>query len=85
MKKLFQIVIASTVLALAGAAQALESVADLYEYVYKKYDKGGNGGNGGGPTAVPELDAIGAPIALALVAGIGGIAIERRRRKDKKK
>ena len=43
-----------------------------------------NGGMGGGPTAIPELDAIGAPIALALVAGIGGIALERRRRKSKK-
>ena len=43
-----------------------------------------NGGMGGGPTAIPELDALGAPIALALVAGIGGIALERRRRKSKK-
>ena len=45
---------------------------------------GGNGGNGGGPIAIPELDSIGAPIALALVAGIGGIALERRRRQNKK-
>ena len=46
---------------------------------------GANGGNGGGPTAIPELDSLGAPIALALVAGIGGLAIERRRRQNKSK
>ena len=45
---------------------------------------GGNGGNGGGPIAIPELDSVGAPIALALVAGIGGLALERRRRQNKK-
>ena len=44
-----------------------------------------NGGEVNPPTAVPELDAIGAPVALALVAGIGGIALERRRRKNKDK
>ena len=46
---------------------------------------GGNGGNGGGdPVEIPELDGLGAPLALALVAGIGGLAIERRRRKAMK-
>ena len=44
-----------------------------------------NGGNGGGgPVEIPELDGLGAPLALALVAGIGGLAIERRRRKAMK-
>jgi len=33
----------------------------------------------GQPSSVPELDAAGAPIALALVGGIAGIALERRR------
>lgn len=37
----------------------------------------------GDSTAVPELDELGAPIALALIAGIAGIAIERRRRNKK--
>ena len=32
-------------------------------------------------TSVPELDAAGAPIALALVGGLAGIALERRRKK----
>ena len=32
------------------------------------------------PASVPELDASGAPIALALIGGIAGIALEKRRR-----
>lgn len=38
---------------------------------------------GGSYSSVPELDASGAPIALALVGGIAGVALERRRRKKK--
>lgn len=36
---------------------------------------------GSTPTSVPELDNAGAPIALALIGGIAGIALERRRKK----
>jgi len=32
--------------------------------------------------SVPELDASGAPIALALLGGLAGIGFERRRRKQ---
>lgn len=37
-----------------------------------------------GYSSVPELDAAGAPIALALVGGLAGIAMERRRRNKKR-
>lgn len=113
MKKFGQVVLASALLLSAGATQAGESYAEIYDYLYGKFgntstevaggnttsgevDAGnggaGNGGaaNGGdvavvtGATEVPELDALGAPLALSLVAGIGGLAIERRRRQSKK-
>lgn len=42
----------------------------------------GHGGGGGG-NAVPELNGAMGPIALALLAGIIGIAVERKRRKSK--
>lgn len=34
-----------------------------------------------GAASVPELDASAAPIGLALIGGLAGIALERRRRK----
>lgn len=37
----------------------------------------------GATSSVPELDAAGAPIAAALIAGLLGLGIERRRRKNK--
>lgn len=108
MKKFGQVVLASALLLSAGATQAGESYAEIYDYLYGKFGNtstevaggnttsgevdAGNGGaaNGGdvavvtGATEVPELDALGAPLALSLVAGIGGLAIERRRRQSKK-
>lgn len=114
MKKFGQVVLASALLLSAGATQAGESYAEIYDYLYGKFENtstevaggnttsgevatAGNGGaanggaaNGGdvavvtGATEVPELDALGAPLALSLVAGIGGLAIERRRRQSKK-
>lgn len=43
-----------------------------------------NGGTNGGGNRIPELDGAAAPIALALVSGILGLGVERRRRKNKK-
>ncbi|MGB5706623.1 MAG: hypothetical protein WBM41_07300 [Arenicellales bacterium] len=46
---------------------------------------GGNGGTNGGGNSVPDLSATSGPIALALLSGIIGIGIERRRRKKSSK
>lgn len=45
------------------------------------HDRRGGKKGGKNPTAVPELNAAGAPIAFALIAGIAGVAMERRRKK----
>jgi len=42
-----------------------------------------NNHNGGGGKSVPELSASYLPVALALLAGILGIGIERKRRSKK--
>lgn len=52
--------------------------------VCKYFPRKCNGGRNGGGNKIPELDGAAAPIALALVSGILGLGVERRRRKNKK-
>lgn len=51
------------------------------------YEVAANGGDQiekGVIRSIPELDSIGAPIALALLAGVAAVALEHRHRKSKK-
>lgn len=45
----------------------------------------GPNGPGCGGNSVPELDGAMGPLAMAILAGVIGIGLERRRRKDKTK
>ena len=52
----------------------------------QNWDPGcGPNGPGCGGNSVPELDGAMGPLAVAILAGVIGIGIERRRRKDKTK
>lgn len=49
----------------------------------RSIDWGNHGGHSGGGNSVPELDTAAGPIAVALLAAIIGIGLERRRRAKK--
>lgn len=85
MKKSTSRILAATV-AVVAISLASESFAGTYfpGPGYDNDNRRGGGRRGGGYSSVPELDASGAPIALALVGGIAGVAIERRRKNKKK-
>lgn len=78
-------------LSLSNNIYAGEALSEWYaNQVEQKQNRrdGESRGDGGGEqsgerktASVPELDSAGAPIALALIAGIAGIALERRRSK----
>ena len=74
---------ASNAMANHGGWHFIDWFNHLMIILSKLFHQSHNSGGGGGSNAVPELDVVSAPLALALIAGIISIGLEIRRRQKK--